>query len=100
MIADITDFDSFTTAFGRRYRNEEERTRRRRIFERNLAVINAHTSSSGHEFSLAVNEFADWTMAEYRPRNSHPIPQKVLTRTQRTHSPMIEQAEETDAAAL
>jgi len=102
MIADITDFDSFTTAFGRRYRNEEERTRRRIIFERNLAVINAHTtsSSSEHEFSLAVNEFADWTMAEYRLRNSHPIPHTALTQTDRTRSPTREEAEETDAAAL
>ena len=101
MVAAITDFDSFMVAFGRRYRNEEERIRRKNIFERNLAVINAHTrSSSGHEFSLAINEFADWTMTEYRLRNSHPIPQKALTRTQRTHSPMINQAEEADAAAL
>ena len=66
MVAAITDFDSFMVAFGRHYPNEEERIRRKSIFERNLAVINAHSrSSSGHEFSLAINEFADWTMAEY-----------------------------------
>jgi len=62
-------WDAFKTKFAKNYGNITEDESRRQIFLRKLAVIAAHnieTFLGLQNFTLALNEFSDWTKEEYQ----------------------------------
>lgn len=61
-----THFSNFRERFHRRYESLEELETRFSIFKQNLATIHSHNEL--HSFKLAVNQFADLTLEEFRAR--------------------------------
>ena len=55
-----TLYDGFAADFGRRHASVHEYEHRRAIFHGNRQLIDAH-NSAGHNFSLGINQYADWT---------------------------------------
>ena len=59
-------FDKFQTRFNKVYPSIEELEFRFNIFKRNYELINKHNSESGYNFTLAINQFSDLTVSEFR----------------------------------
>ena len=53
-------YDGFAADFGRRHASLHEYEHRRAIFHGNRQLIDSH-NSAGHNFSLGINQYADWT---------------------------------------
>ena len=53
-------YDGFAADFGRRHASMHEYEHRRAVFHGNRQLIDAH-NSAGRNFSLGINQFADWT---------------------------------------
>jgi hypothetical protein len=53
-------YDAFAAEHGRRHASLSEYEHRRAVFHGNRQLIEAH-NSAGHNFTLAINRFADWT---------------------------------------
>ncbi|KAJ9168047.1 hypothetical protein P3X46_019621 [Hevea brasiliensis] len=58
-------FARFAHRYGKRYETEEEMKLRFAIFSENLDLIRS-TNKKGLPYTLAVNDFADWTWQEFR----------------------------------
>lgn len=59
------EFTNYMTKFDKSYVTEDEYSFRRSIFNKNLEIINAH-NAKGLSWTLGINEFTDWTDAEYK----------------------------------
>jgi len=62
-------WDAFKTKYAKNYSNITDDETRRQIFLRKLAVIAAHNIEAYlglQNFTLALNEFSDWTKEEYQ----------------------------------
>ncbi|CAK0742229.1 hypothetical protein CVIRNUC_001381 [Coccomyxa viridis] len=57
-------YDGFAADFGRRHASMHEYEHRRAVFHGNRQLIDAH-NSAGRNFSLGINQFADWTEEEF-----------------------------------
>jgi len=69
------EFQSFKTTFGKVYAGAEEALRFQ-IFQANVELINKHNAEAAqgvHTFTLAVNQFADLTNAEYKATYLRPM---------------------------
>eukprot|EP00771_Trimastix_marina_P002279 gnl/Trimastix_PCT/340.p1 GENE.gnl/Trimastix_PCT/340~~gnl/Trimastix_PCT/340.p1 ORF type:complete len:487 (-),score=170.93 gnl/Trimastix_PCT/340:103-1563(-) len=64
-LCDVNDFDNFATQYNKEYSSEEERLRRKAIFEDNLEFIRQHNEQNS-QMTLAVNHFADMTFDEFK----------------------------------
>lgn len=53
-------YDGFAADFGRRHASMHEYEHRRAVFHSNRQLIDAH-NTAGHNFTLGINRFADWT---------------------------------------
>ncbi|KDP33917.1 hypothetical protein JCGZ_07488 [Jatropha curcas] len=58
-------FARFAYRYGKRYKTEEEMKLRFAIFSENLDLIRS-TNKKGLPYTLAVNDFADWTWEEFQ----------------------------------
>nr|BBD74171.1 Ficin 2c [Ficus carica] len=58
-------FTRFASKYGKRYETEEEIKLRFEIFSENLKIIKS-SNRKGLPYTLAVNQFADWTWEEFK----------------------------------
>ena len=59
-------FMRYVSEWGKSYGTKAEFEFRFEQFERNMAVIAEHNSDNSNGHALALNEFSDWTQAEYK----------------------------------
>lgn len=63
-------FEHYVKDANRQYvRGTEEWNRREAIFNAKLAEIKAHNANPSHSWKRGINQFADWTAAEFRNYN-------------------------------
>ncbi len=54
-------YDDFAAAHGRRHASAAEYEHRRTVFHSNRLLVEAHNAANSHNYSLALNRFADWS---------------------------------------
>ncbi|RWW08546.1 hypothetical protein BHE74_00021060 [Ensete ventricosum] len=59
-------FESWIRVHGKRYASEEEKHARFRVFQDNLAFVDAHNAAANSSYELALNAFADLLPNEFR----------------------------------
>jgi C1A family cysteine protease len=62
---EYSEFASFMAVHQKSYNTEDEYNYRRAIFEMNLDLIETE-NSKGHSYTLGINQFADWTLEEFK----------------------------------
>ncbi|KAF4656608.1 hypothetical protein FOZ61_006784 [Perkinsus olseni] len=65
-------FVGFQTKYGKRYRDEEEESKRSRIFQDNLKLIE-EVNSQDLPYKLGVNEYANLTSEEFSAQKLRPL---------------------------
>jgi len=60
------EWTSFKTSHGKKYSGEEEEIRYS-IWEANKEMVEAH-NAAGHSWTMAINEFSDWTTEEFEEK--------------------------------
>ena len=63
-------FQTFHHTYGKNYLSEEEYHHRCQVFTDNLYYIRLHNSNSSHQYSLALNYYADLTPDEFYTANT------------------------------
>ena len=64
-------FDKYCDEFGRSYEGQEF-IRRKNIFDINLQAIQAHNADKSQTYKKGVNQFTDWTQAEFGSGSLYP----------------------------
>ncbi len=61
-----SDFIKYVNEYGKSYGTKEEFAFRSEQFKNNLGAMLMHNSMNGISYQLGLNQFADWTPAEYK----------------------------------
>ncbi|CAL8467551.1 g7089 [Coccomyxa elongata] len=58
-------YDEFAAAHGRRHASAAEYEHRRTMFHSNRLLVETHNAANSHNYTLALNRFADWSQEEF-----------------------------------
>jgi len=76
------DWKNFKKHHGKKYKNKEEESHRRHIFEEHVEHIqqhNLHADFGKHHHRMGVTKFADWTREEFKKHLTYNSPTKKVT---------------------
>lgn len=60
------EYMKYVTEWGKSYQTRDEFDERAKHFKHNLHIINHHNSKNGENYTLGLNQFADWSHKEYK----------------------------------